>query len=460
MRILLDARNLALTQGTGIATYARNISRANKEAGNHVDILYEFYAPRDGNALLEELAFFDPQYGTGSSRLDRAMMMASAAKQIVVPKPVQARPVRLGGFVDTRAVESRLPTFDRILTSPLIYRKAYAYFYLTGRFLPVAMDPLPDVAHWTTPHPIYVPGARNVYTVHDVIPLKLPYTTVDNRKKYYRMIKGAVAHADQIISISETTTRDLLEVTPEAAGKITDTSQSVLLPQALLRPDGDGSGVLQNLFGLEDKKFFVFFAAIEPKKNVGRLIEAFLGSNSPYPLVIIGKKGWLYENELKPLEYQAVKAQLGGSVQVASSVVLVDYVSFPLLVRFMKSARALLFPSLYEGFGLPILEAMLCGTPVMTSNSGAMAEVARPGTALLVDPLNVREMTQAIERLATDDALCAQLSAAGLERAKDFSWDRYRASVMQAYDRALAFPRAVGTGSIAQPRPASGARAT
>jgi glycosyltransferase involved in cell wall biosynthesis len=119
-----------------------------------------------------------------------------------------------------------------------------------------------------------------------------------------------------------------------------------------------------------------------------------------------------------------------------------DYISSTLLTQLVKAARAVLFPSLYEGFGLPILEAMVCGTPVMTSNTGAMAEIARPGTALLIDPLNVREMMQAIERLANDDELCARLSAAGLARSGDFSWDRYRAMIMGTYERALAAPRA------------------
>jgi glycosyltransferase involved in cell wall biosynthesis len=112
-------------------------------------------------------------------------------------------------------------------------------------------------------------------------------------------------------------------------------------------------------------------------------------------------------------------------------------------MQLVKAARAVLFPSLYEGFGLPILEAMACGTPVMTSNTGAMKEIAQPGTAMLIDPLSIPEMTQAIERLASDDDLCARLSAAGLARAKDFGWDRYRAAVATAYDHALTAPRAV-----------------
>jgi glycosyltransferase involved in cell wall biosynthesis len=375
--------------------------------------------------------------------VDQVITLASVARQLAWPRPVQARAVRLPGFVDSRALQSRLPPFDRIVTAPLVYRKAWIYFCLTGRFLPVVCDLKPDVAHWTTPHPIYMPGARNVYTVHDVIPLKLPYTTLDNRRRFLGVIKGAVRHADQIISISDTTTRDLLAVAPEAAAMITITSQSVALPRSFLTSGCDGEQALRNLFGLESKKFFLFYAAIEPKKNLGRLIEAFLSSSSPYPLVLVGKKGWLYENELRPLGYLAARAELSRTGAASRRIVHLDYMSFALLMQLVKAARAVLFPSLYEGFGLPILEAMACGTPVMTSDSGAMHEIARPGTAMLIDPLSIPEMTQAIERLASDDALCARLSAAGLARADDYGWDRYRAAIATAYDRALAAPRAV-----------------
>ena len=440
MRLLVDARNLSLAQGTGIATYARNICRANKEEGNHVEILYEFFPARGVSALQEELAFYDPRYTSAFPRLDRLLTMAFVARQIAYSRPVKARAVRLQGFVDTRPLQAQLPVFDQIVTAPLVYRKAWAYFWITRRFLPVVCDPMPKVAHWTTPHPIYMPGARNVYTVHDVIPLKLPYTTLGQGQRFLDLIRGSVRHADQIISISETTTRDLLAVAPEAEGKITYTSQSIALPEALLSPDVTGQRSLHNLFGLEQRKFFLFYAAIEPKKNVGRLIEAFLSSNSPFPLIIVGKKAWLYENELRPLAYLATRAQLSGDKALTSRVVHLDYLSSALLMQLVKAARAVLFPSLYEGFGLPILEAMTCGTPVMTSNTGATAEIARPGTALLIDPLNLREMTEAIERLANDDELCAQLSAAGVARAEDFGWDRYRATIMGAYERALATP--------------------
>jgi glycosyltransferase involved in cell wall biosynthesis len=170
-------------------------------------------------------------------------------------------------------------------------------------------------------------------------------------------------------------------------------------------------------------------------------------------LLIIGHKGWLYDGELKPLAYTDIKAQLRGEAgsdagrvvaqlrgepgSGAGRVISLDYVSFRLLIPLIRSARAVLFPSIYEGFGLPILEAMTCGTPVMTSNYGAMKEIAGAEAGLLVDPLNVGEMAAAIGRLTSDDDLCMRLSAAGLGRSKEFSMDKYQTRLTAAYGAAF-----------------------
>jgi glycosyltransferase involved in cell wall biosynthesis len=203
--------------------------------------------------------------------------------------------------------------------------------------------------------------------------------------------------------------------------------------------DDENAQTIDNLLGLTSRKFFIFYAAIEPKKNLGRLMEAYLGSNSPYPLVVVGRKGWLANPELRPLLYEDVKTSLTGS---KGRIVQLDYVSSELLVTLVRSARAVLFPSIYEGFGLPILESMMCGTPVMTANFGAMREVATAEAALLIDPFDIRDMSRAITALSTDDMLCARLSAAGRLRAEAFSWELYKSRVANAYARVMVTKRA------------------
>lgn len=440
MRVLLDTRVLSLPQGTGIATYGRNLSLINGELGNSVDLLYEFYRAGGQDPVLEEVSFYDPQYSIGSSRLDRGLTAARIVRQITQPNHVvRARPVARTGFVDDRAIRHRLPHFDRVVTAPLIYRMAWKYFSLTGRFLPVATDLKTDLAHWTAPFPIYAPESKNVYTIHDVIPLKLPFTSQDKRQQYLRLIRNIISIADHIVAVSETTKRDLVELVPDAEPKTSITYQSVQLPPKLLAmPADENARLVKNLFGVTAQKYFLFFSAIEPKKNVGRLLEAYLASNSPFPLIMVGHKGWLFEDELRPLGYQEIGARLlGRQGRVPARVIPVDFVNFRLLVALIRSARAVLFPSIYEGFGLPILEAMICGTPVMTSNFGAMKETAGAEAALLVDPFDPSDMTAAIERLSQDDTLCQQLAAAGPVRAKAFAWENYRERLAQAYRTAL-----------------------
>lgn len=440
MRLLLDAKDLSLTQGTGIATYARNLSLMNADLGNTVDLLHEFRPYRRHDDVLEEVSFYDRRYGTGRATVDRISAMAAVVAKLLTPhRAIELVPVKVSGFVDSRSLGASVPHFDRVLTAPLVFRTAWAYFSLTGRFLPVRADPAPDIAHWTMPFPIRHPGVRNVYTVHDLIPLKLPFATLDNKRKFRGVIKTIAAKADRIVTVSETTTHDLLQLEPEAETKISTTFQAARIPQEhLSRPDEENARSVSNLIGLQHRRFLLFFSAIEPKKNLGRLIEAYLGSDSSLPLVIVGAKAWLAEPELRPLQYQSVKAALSGATEGAARVIALDYVGFDLLIALIRSARAVMFPSIYEGFGLPILEAMMCGTPVMTSNFGAMREVAGPEAALLVDPFDIRDIRQAIELLSRDDALCQRLSAAGLARSEAFSWDRYRTRLATAYEKAIA----------------------
>lgn len=441
MRILLDAKDLTLAQGTGVATYTRNVSRINADLGNSVDLLHDFRLLRRGDSVLEEVSYYDRPPVRGRRVADALATIATVTAKLLLPhRSVRARPVSVSGFVDKRALGANSAHFDRILTAPHVFRAAWAYFSLTGRFLPVRVDPVPEVAHWTLPMPIHHPGARNVYTVHDVIPLKLPFSTLDNKRSYRRLIKAVVAKADQIITVSETTTKDLLELEQGAAPRISNTFQSAKIPaEYLARSDEENARTIANLLGLQHRKFFLFYSAIEPKKNLGRLIEAYLASNSSFPLVIVGAKAWLADPELHALRYETARSALASDGSVSETrAALLDHVSFGLLVALIRSARAVLFPSIYEGFGLPILEAMMCGTPVLTSNFGAMREVAGPDAALLVDPFDVREIRQGIDSLSRDDGLCQLLAAAGPVRAEAFSWDRYRGRLAAAYQKAMA----------------------
>src|SRR5215213_4154406 len=191
---------------------------------------------------------------------------------------------------------------------------------------------------------------------------------------------------------------------------------------------------VQGSFGLTAGQYWLFFGAIEPKKNVGRLIQAYLASGVPGPLVIVGKRAWKSDEELRLLYDDHVKylVQEGSILRTRHRIMMLDYVPFRLLVNLIRGARAVLFPSLYEGFGLPALEAMLLGTPVVTSNTASMPEVVGDA-AITVDPYDVAALVRAIQAVDGDPELRARLAEAGPRRAAYFSPERYAARLESLY---------------------------
>jgi glycosyltransferase involved in cell wall biosynthesis len=226
--------------------------------------------------------------------------------------------------------------------------------------------------------------------------------------------------------------------------RITNTYQAVDIP-AIYRDKAvsDVKIELEGTFGLSYKKYFLFFGAIEPKKNVGRLIEAYLASGATDPLVIVGKKAWQSEEDLQLIGGGDHVSQLlskPNDKERRSSVLRFDYASLPLLISLIRGAKAVLFPSLYEGFGLPALEAMSLGTPVLASNTASMPEVVGEA-ALKVDPYDTRALVEGIRALDTDADLRARLAEAGPIQAEQFSPERYQARLSKLYSKVKEMPR-------------------
>jgi glycosyltransferase involved in cell wall biosynthesis len=182
----------------------------------------------------------------------------------------------------------------------------------------------------------------------------------------------------------------------------------------------------------------LFFGAIEPKKNVGRLIEAYLASKIETPLLIVGKLAWKSEQEMRLMHDDATSylEQIGSLTYRRRRIFHIDHVPFPLLVSLIRGAKSVLFPSLYEGFGLPILEAMKLGTPVLSSEEGPIPEVAGDG-AMLIDPYDTRAIAEGIRELDTNAELRASLGARGRRRANLFSPQAYQRRLRALYDRVL-----------------------
>ena len=441
-RILIDGFNLGLEAGTGVATYARALSYCLRDLGYETDVLYDVRPAPGLDSLLKEIAFFDSYVGDPPLW---QKIFQYFLETVLAGGGALATRVPITGRVISTHFKSRLPHFDEIFNSHDVFHRANRLFAVTQYIFFAArlrahVPRRPDIAHWTYPLPIYIPKTKNIYTMHDLVPLRLPYTSLDNKRFYLRLMKKLVRKADHIVTVSETSRRDIINLLGIKPEKITNTYQAVEIPAKYLNKAPDiVKAEVEGTFNIKYKNYMLFFGAIEPKKNVGRLIEAYLAAKIDTPLVIVGKMAWKSEQETRLLNDDATSylEQVGSQTFKRRRIFHVGYAPFPLLVSLIKGAKCVLFPSLYEGFGLPILEAMKLGTPVMTSAEGATKEIAGDG-ALLIDPYDTRAMAEAIARLDVDAELRGSLSDRGVRVADRYSMAAYTRKIHSLYDHVLA----------------------
>ena len=257
---------------------------------------------------------------------------------------------------------------------------------------------------------------RTVVTVHDLGYLQYPQAHTRLSRLYLHISTMFSAHAARrVIAISEATKRDLVErygINPRKIRVVyhgRDAAFTPILDPAQIAETTSRYGVTQ--------PYCLHVGTLQPRKNLGVLVEAWemLRSSVEQPpqLLLAGKRGWLYSDLFSAVESRG----LGNLIKFA------DYVERADLAPLYSGALAFTFPSLYEGFGLPILEAMSCGAPVLASTASSVPEVAGDA-GLLLDPHNPTEWADAVERVMHDGELRQSLSRRGLERASQFTWER------------------------------------
>lgn len=417
-----------MPKGTGIATYGRNLASNIRSIGFSPEFLFGPPGSVSADNTVNEAAIADVT--ARGERMGKAQLyLRTVASRL----PRSAFPVRPTSEVIWR--NGRAPDADRYWTSPSLYRFAYRAFDRYGAATPVQFkggvdDPTPSIMHWTATTPLHAKGVPNVYTFHDLIPLRLPHTTTDDVNRYMAMCKLVVRHADHIAVVSEATRQDVISLLGVPEGRVSNTYQSVSLPSdALSRTETEVALEIAGVFDLEWKSYFIHFGAIEPKKNLGRIVNGYFSSGVRSPLIIVGSRAWMSEEETALLD-RIIAEDGPGSKRIRHY----DYLPFELLISLVRGAKATIFPSLYEGFGLPVLESMLLGTAVLTSTAGALEEIA--GTAALtVDPYDTLDIARGIRLLDVDADLRQALVDKGRRQALLFTEAAYQVRLRALYQR-------------------------
>ncbi|HEX3247169.1 MAG TPA: glycosyltransferase family 1 protein, partial [Chloroflexota bacterium] len=270
--------------------------------------------------------------------------------------------------------------------------------------------------------------ARTILTVHDLAFLLFPECAHEALREYLlRTVPPSARRASFIVADSENTANDvicLLGVPPERVAVVPGGVDVRFRPVE----DPTRRQMMRQRLGVGNAPYILFVGVIEPRKNLQGLIEAFelikQHHKLPHKLVVVGRKGWLSEGIYEKFE----------SSPVRDDIIFPGFIADEELPTLYSAAAALAMPSFYEGFGLPLLEAMACGTPVVSSNAASLPEVVGDAGPK-VDPNDVEALAESLAQVLTDESLRAANRARGLERAAQFTWQAAAKRLLDVYER-------------------------
>ena len=271
----------------------------------------------------------------------------------------------------------------------------------------------------------------SVVTVHDLCFALFPESFSVLRGAYYRfMIPRSVRRCDSVIADSESTRNDVVKRLPVDAYRVGAVHLGVDPARFYHVADETKRANLRERHDFPDE-FILYVGTLEPRKNIPRLIRAFaygvVAKGLPHHLVIAGRKGWKYDEIFREVR----------ALNLEDKVTFPGYIEPAELATLYSMARALAYPSLYEGFGLPCLEAMSCGTPVVTSDRSSLPEIM-DDCGLIVDPTSVDSIAGALHKICSDNECRRELSERGNKRARHFSWLTTAKKTVEIYNRTIA----------------------
>lgn len=322
----------------------------------------------------------------------------------------------------------RTPAFDgsRTIAVPrlrwTLFFPVLRIFWIFGRLASrLKIDVVIEPAHFG---PFFVPRkTKRVTVIHDLTPLKFPeHHRFHSQILQSIFLKRIVRKADLIVTNSENSRQDIIRYFPFAEDRV---EKIYLGNDASFKPDKNPE--ILSRYSIT-QPYFLFVSTLEPRKNLSLLLKGYhrfrMNAKSPVQLVIIGGKGWKCRKLFKEIEGHHYR----------NDIILPGYVPKEDLPALYSQTMAFIYPSLYEGFGLPVLEAMACGAPCLVSNISSLPEVSG-SAALLFNPFDVSDLTEQMEAVATDFQLREELSAKSIVQAARFSWDNFAEEFLEIMRR-------------------------
>jgi glycosyltransferase involved in cell wall biosynthesis len=285
-----------------------------------------------------------------------------------------------------------------------------------------------DVFHGTNFTILPTVKAKSVVTVHDLAYMIYPETTSDKIYHHHsKWVPYSVQKADRVIADSYQTQRDLIRLLNIPEGKIDVVH---LAGNPVFRPmHSNEYEHIYNQYSLPEK-YILYVGTVEPRKNLITLIKAFSQmkreSGTQEKLVIVGAKGWKFSPIFELIQ----------DLKMEHDIIFTGYVSDEDLVAIYNGALCFVLPSIYEGFGLPLLEAMQCGLPVLASNVSSIPEVMGDA-GILVDPMDINQWSESLGKVIINSLLRDELASKSLDRAKQFTWEKVANQTIEVYYKAL-----------------------
>lgn len=315
---------------------------------------------------------------------------------------------------------------EKLLTKRINIRKHNSFKAFGTRFLSALINPPEGLNQFSLVHcPTVVAPfffhvdkekkTKVIMTVHDLIPILFPKFNIKRRIIYFKYIlKYRFRYVDHFIVPSKSVKKDLMQHYHIQSNKIDVVYEGV---SKSYKPNNRSK-----------KNFILAVSTLEPRKNFKRIIECFIrlkeANKIDEQLIIVGKAGWYYRDIINiPDKYR-------------DSIIFKGYVTEEKLIELYQRAKCFVYPSLYEGFGLPVIEAMACGCPVITSNRSSLPEIAGDA-AILIDPENNAELENAIQNMLKDHSLRERLIRKGLERAGNYTWEECAKKTIDVYKKVL-----------------------